>query len=131
MFACAHFRRMLTSVGYPNICGGISVCVCGVQHMGFRLYCALPYCVEYIHYTISVQALEVIHELQKHFPIKRSPMRLRLIVPDHEFSSLSEKLTAWNASIISEDQSGSQISTVSRSTLAALFCLVILKYNRG
>ncbi|KAM1030100.1 hypothetical protein FF1_033987 [Malus domestica] len=39
-------------------------------------------------------------------------MRLRLIVPDHEFSSLSEKLTAWNASIISNDQSGSQISTI-------------------
>ncbi|KAM1042608.1 hypothetical protein ACFX2A_034767 [Malus domestica] len=81
MYACAHFRRVLTSAGYPNICGGIS-------------------------------ALEVIHELQKHFPIKRSPMRLRLIVPDHEFSSLSEKLTAWNASIISKDQSGSQISTI-------------------
>lgn len=64
------------------------------------------------HKSSKKQALEVIHELQKHFPIKRSPMRLRLIVPDHEFSSLSEKLTAWNASIISKDQSGSQISTI-------------------
>ncbi|TQE13555.1 hypothetical protein C1H46_000886 [Malus baccata] len=63
------------------------------------------------HTKICLEALEVVHELQKHFPIKRSPMRLRLIVPDHEFSSLSEKLTAWNASIISKDQSGSQIST--------------------
>ncbi|XP_009368386.2 ribosome maturation protein SBDS [Pyrus x bretschneideri] len=64
------------------------------------------------HKSSKKQALEVIHELQKHFPIKRSPMRLRLIVPDHEFSSLSEKLTTWNASIISKDQSGSQISTI-------------------
>ncbi|KAM2824091.1 hypothetical protein COP1_034037 [Malus domestica] len=64
------------------------------------------------HKSSKKQALEVIHELQKDFPIKRSPMRLRLIVPDHEFSSLSEKLTAWNASIISKDQSGSQISTI-------------------
>ncbi|KAK9270541.1 hypothetical protein L1049_026122 [Liquidambar formosana] len=58
------------------------------------------------------QALEVIRELQKHFPIKRSPMRLRLIVPEQNFSSLSEKLSAWNASIVSKDESGSQISVV-------------------
>lgn len=112
MYACAHFRRVLTSVGYPNICGGISVCVeCNIWDLGYTVHCLIVLNM----YTIPflVQALEVIHELQKHFPIKRSPMRLRLIVPDHEFSSLSEKLTTWNASIISKDQSGSQISTVS------------------
>ncbi|KAH7525199.1 uncharacterized protein LOC107435977 [Ziziphus jujuba] len=54
------------------------------------------------------QALEVVHELQKHFPIKRSPMRLRLTVPKEELSSLKEKLNSWNANIVSEDQSGSQ-----------------------
>ncbi|CAL2275976.1 unnamed protein product [Prunus armeniaca] len=64
------------------------------------------------HRGSKKQALEVIHELQKHFPIKRSPMRLRLIVPEEEFSSLSEKLTAWNATIVSKDQTGSQISII-------------------
>ncbi|PQQ19115.1 ribosome maturation protein SBDS [Prunus yedoensis var. nudiflora] len=39
-------------------------------------------------------------------------MRLRLIVPEQEFSSLSEKLTAWNATIVSKDQTGSQISII-------------------
>lgn len=60
-----------------------------------------------------MQALEVIHELQKHFPIKRSPMRLRLTVPEQEVSALLEKLTAWNASIVSKDPSGNQLSIVS------------------
>lgn len=60
-----------------------------------------------------MQALEVIHELQKLFPIKRSPMRLRLTVPEPQFSSLMEKLNAWNANIVSKDQSGNQISVVS------------------
>lgn len=71
-----------------------------------------------------MQALEVIHELQKHFPIKRSPMRLRLIVPEQEFSSLSEKLTAWNATIVSKDQTGSQISVVSLDILFVFFKLI-------
>lgn len=55
------------------------------------------------------QALEVIHELQKQFPIKRSPMRLRLTVPEQGCSSLIEKLNAWSAKIASKDQSGSQL----------------------
>lgn len=62
-----------------------------------------------------MQALEVIHELQKHFPIKRSPMRLRICVPEKDFSSLLEKLNVWNASIVSKDDSGSQPSVVSTS----------------
>lgn len=52
-------------------------------------------------------------ELQKHFPIKRAPMRLRLIVPQQNISSLSEKLNGWGAKIVSRDESGSQISIVS------------------
>lgn len=60
-----------------------------------------------------VQALELIHELQKHFPIKRSPMRLRVCVPEKDFSSLLEKLNVWNASVVSKDDSGSQPSVVS------------------
>ncbi|PSS31753.1 Ribosome maturation protein like [Actinidia chinensis var. chinensis] len=58
------------------------------------------------------QALEVIRELQKHFPIKRSPMRLRLTIPEQNFSSLSEKLNGWNSSIVSKDESGNQLSII-------------------
>lgn len=56
------------------------------------------------------QALEVMRELQKHFPIKRAPMRLRLIVPQQNISSLSEKLNGWDAKIVSRDESESHIS---------------------
>ncbi|XP_056160986.1 uncharacterized protein LOC130135548 [Syzygium oleosum] len=58
------------------------------------------------------QALEVIRELQKHFPIKRAPMRLRFIITEQNVSSLVEKLNAWIASIVSRDASASEISVV-------------------
>lgn len=64
------------------------------------------------HSSSKKQALEVIHELQKHFPIKRSPMKLRLCVPEKDFSSLLEKLNVWNASVVSKDDSGSQPSVI-------------------
>ncbi|KAL3634795.1 hypothetical protein CASFOL_021849 [Castilleja foliolosa] len=58
------------------------------------------------------QALEVIRELQKQFPIKRSPMRLRLTVPAENISSLVEKLKSWNSTIISRDESGTKLSVI-------------------
>ncbi|XP_021675732.2 uncharacterized protein LOC110661414 isoform X2 [Hevea brasiliensis] len=61
---------------------------------------------------ICLEALEVIRELQKHFPIKRSPMRLRLIIAKPNLSTLLEKLNAWNATIVSKDESGSQLSVI-------------------
>ncbi|CAK9134243.1 unnamed protein product [Ilex paraguariensis] len=64
------------------------------------------------HNSSKKQALEVIRELQKHFPIKRSPMRLRLTVPEQNFSSVLEKLNTWNASVVSRDESGSQLSVI-------------------
>ncbi|KAM3730744.1 hypothetical protein ACB098_12G109500 [Castanea mollissima] len=64
------------------------------------------------HSNSKKQALEVIHELQKHFPIKRSPMRLRIGVLEKDFASLLEKLNAWNASITSKDESGSHPSVI-------------------
>ncbi|XP_026442878.1 ribosome maturation protein SBDS-like [Papaver somniferum] len=64
------------------------------------------------HSTSKKQALEVIRELQKRYPIKRAPMRLRLIIPEESSSSLMEKLNAWNADIASKDESGNQISLV-------------------
>ncbi|KAJ9675134.1 hypothetical protein PVL29_024186 [Vitis rotundifolia] len=71
-----------------------------------------------IHFSVDPnssskkQALEVIRELQKHFPIKRCPMRLRLTVPQQNFSSLLEKLNVWNGSIVSKDESGGQLSII-------------------
>ncbi|KAF2306832.1 hypothetical protein GH714_021845 [Hevea brasiliensis] len=64
------------------------------------------------HSSSKKQALEVIRELQKHFPIKRSPMRLRLIIAKPNLSTLLEKLNPWNATIVSKDESGSQLSVI-------------------
>ncbi|KAG7599534.1 Ribosome maturation protein Sdo1/SBDS [Arabidopsis suecica] len=64
------------------------------------------------HSNSKKQALDVIRELQKQFPIKRSPMRLRLTVPVQNFPSLLEKLKEWDASVVSKDESGTQMSTV-------------------
>ncbi|CAI9787060.1 unnamed protein product [Fraxinus pennsylvanica] len=64
------------------------------------------------HSSSKKQALEVIRELQKHFPIKRSPMRLRLTVPKQNTSSLFEKINDWSASIVSRDEIGSQFSLI-------------------
>ncbi|KAL6522147.1 hypothetical protein OROMI_032024 [Orobanche minor] len=58
------------------------------------------------------QALEVIRELQKHFPIKRSPMRLRLTVPGENILALIEKLNGWNSTIVSRDESGIKLSVI-------------------
>ncbi|KAF4392476.1 hypothetical protein CsatB_030441 [Cannabis sativa] len=72
-----------------------------------------------IHFAIDPssaskkQALEVIHELQKHFPIKRSPMKLRLSVPEQGLSTLMENLNSWNAKLISKDDKlGTQLSCI-------------------
>lgn len=44
-------------------------------------------------------------------------MRLRLNVPKEKLSSLKEKLNAWNANTVSEDQFGSQPFVVSLSSI--------------
>ncbi|CAA7405298.1 unnamed protein product [Spirodela intermedia] len=64
------------------------------------------------HQNSKKQALELIRELQKHFPIKRSPMRLRLIIPEGSISPLMEKLSTWGANVISKDESGNQLCVV-------------------
>ncbi|KAL3339796.1 hypothetical protein AABB24_028417 [Solanum stoloniferum] len=58
------------------------------------------------------QALEVIRELQKHYPIKRAPMRLRIHVPEQSSPSVLDKFKEWNASIVSREESGSQHSII-------------------
>ncbi|KAK9735050.1 hypothetical protein RND81_04G180500 [Saponaria officinalis] len=64
------------------------------------------------HSNSKKQALDVIRELQKNYPIKRSPMRLRITIPQQNFSSLLEKLNAWDADIVSKEESGSQFSAI-------------------
>ncbi|KAL8225636.1 hypothetical protein R6Q57_018193 [Mikania cordata] len=64
------------------------------------------------HSSSKKQALDVIRELEKHFPIKRSPMRLRLTLPQHNFDSLAGKLNEWKTTIVSKDESGNQLSIV-------------------
>ncbi|KAG1358649.1 hypothetical protein COCNU_08G000950 [Cocos nucifera] len=80
-------------------------------------------------FTFSCQALEVIRELQKHFPIKRSPMRLRLIVPEKNFSVLMDKLDGWDAHIVSKDESGNQQSVQDESHNALFVALYLVLYK--
>eukprot|EP01018_Ginkgo_biloba_P012422 Gb_30054 [translate_table: standard] len=58
------------------------------------------------------QALDLIRELQKQFPIKRSPMKLRLLIPENHAASFLEKLETWNTCIESKEVSGNQLSVV-------------------
>ncbi|KNA17875.1 hypothetical protein SOVF_075930 [Spinacia oleracea] len=64
------------------------------------------------HNSSKKQALDVIHQLVKKFPIKRSPMRLRLTVGEQNFSTVLEKLGTWNGEIVTMDESGTQFSVV-------------------
>ncbi|KAK3032420.1 hypothetical protein RJ639_037147 [Escallonia herrerae] len=72
------------------------------------------------HNSSKKQALEVIRELQKHFPIKRSPMKLRLTMPDQNNSSVFAKLSEWHASIVSRDESASQLYVLASSQVCEL-----------
>jgi ribosome maturation protein SDO1 len=59
------------------------------------------------------QALDLIKELEKHYPIKRAPMRLRLIVPQGSFPSLLDKISSWEGTTISSrGESGNEPSVV-------------------
>ncbi|CAH9101694.1 unnamed protein product [Cuscuta europaea] len=64
------------------------------------------------HSSSKKQALEVIRELQKHYPIKRAPMRLRLTIPVHHNTSILEKLKEWNVGVISREEAASQLSII-------------------
>ncbi|XP_026434619.1 uncharacterized protein LOC113332261 isoform X1 [Papaver somniferum] len=54
----------------------------------------------------------VIRELQRCYPIKRAPMRLRLTIPEENACSLMKKLNAWNAEIVSKVESKNQLSLI-------------------
>lgn len=60
-----------------------------------------------------LQALELIQELQKHYPIKRCPLRIRVAAHEEEVPALLEKLNEWKSTIISKEGSSGQLSVVS------------------
>lgn len=64
------------------------------------------------HKGSKQQALDLIRELQKQFPLKRSPMRLRLIIPEIQEANFLQKLQTWNPCIVSKEVSGNQLSMV-------------------
>lgn len=64
------------------------------------------------HKSSKQQALDLIRELQKHFPIKRSPMRLRLVIPEIQEANFLQKIQTWNPCIVSKEVSGKQLSMV-------------------
>ena len=62
---------------------------------------------------IVLQALELIQELQKHYPIRRCPLRIRAAAPEEEVPVLLEKLSEWKATVISKEGTAAQLSVVS------------------
>lgn len=62
--------------------------------------------------TSKKQALELIQELQKHFPIKRCPLRVRAAASEEQVPALLEKLSEWKATVISKEGTGAQLSVV-------------------
>lgn len=59
-----------------------------------------------------MQALELIQELQKHFPIKRCPLRIRAAAPEEQIPALLEKLNEWKATVLSKEGTAAQLSVV-------------------
>ncbi|MCO5607258.1 hypothetical protein L7F22_061451 [Adiantum nelumboides] len=58
------------------------------------------------------QALELIKELEKQFPIVRAKMRLQLLVPSDQGSQLTQKLNEWNSLIEQTDGSSNIFKVV-------------------
>lgn len=51
-----------------------------------------------------MQALELIRELQKKYPITRACMKLRFVVPDNQIDRLTTTLNTWNARIETKEK---------------------------
>ncbi|MCO5583804.1 hypothetical protein L7F22_037718 [Adiantum nelumboides] len=58
------------------------------------------------------QALELIKELEKQFPIVRAKMRLQLLVPSDQGPQLTQKLNEWNSLIEQTDGSSNMFKVV-------------------
>lgn len=66
-----------------------------------------------------MQALELIRELQKKYPITRARMKLRFVVPINQIESLTTALSSWNAQIEGKEETTTNTSLVSDLTLMA------------
>ncbi|KAG6544079.1 hypothetical protein Mapa_014496 [Marchantia paleacea] len=64
------------------------------------------------HKSSKQQALELIRELTKHFPITRARMRLKLVVARNKKASLLERLHAWSSTIESEEEANKVFTVV-------------------
>lgn len=64
------------------------------------------------HKSSKQQALDLMRELQKRFPIARARMELRLIVPSREKDDTLAHLRQWSAVIRSEEHAGPHFSVV-------------------
>ncbi|KAJ7294289.1 hypothetical protein O6H91_05G125300 [Diphasiastrum complanatum] len=62
------------------------------------------------HKSSKQQALELIKDLQKQFPLKRAHMRLRLVVPATEGSKLVQMFDSWNAQVDRKEETGGLLS---------------------
>ncbi|KAI5055657.1 hypothetical protein GOP47_0029178 [Adiantum capillus-veneris] len=58
------------------------------------------------------QALELIKELEKQFPIVRAKMRLHLLVPNDQGPKLTQKLEEWNSLIEQSDDPNNMFKVV-------------------
>lgn len=58
------------------------------------------------------QALELIRDLQKQFPIIRARMKLRLVVPFSGIKDLMNILNSWNARIEAKEETNTSMSLV-------------------
>lgn len=66
-----------------------------------------------------LQALELIRELTKHFPIARARMRVKLVLALSKKPTILERLSAWGATTESEEETNDLFSVVRLSLLHA------------
>lgn len=64
------------------------------------------------HRNSKQQALELIRELQKKYPITRARMKLRFVVPINQIESLTTALSSWNAQIEGKEETTTNTSLV-------------------
>jgi hypothetical protein len=75
-----------------------------VKYSASRIERATWLLLIYIWCPWLVQALELIRELQKKYPITRACMKLRFVVPDNQIDRLTTTLNTWNARIETKEK---------------------------
>lgn len=75
-----------------------------VKYSTSRIQRATWFLLIYMWCPWLVQALELIRELQKKYPITRACMKLRFVVPDNQIDRLTTTLNTWNARIETKEK---------------------------